>query len=403
MSPETAPTLYYPLQLRRPRKPTAPSALNREVFRQVKVFQRPQADVAREFNVRPQRVTAILKQVARWLDFTGGHEQPCDWHERLSVQEYVHRQRLEDLYGEFREGYKLACQERKTTKTVEVEGKPTRTETTFRQPWLSPRWLDLAEKTEVARMAFDERRGNIDPPAEEEESDAEKIQSTQDFAAEMYWNRPPEAEDFCDVREMRERLEKLQAQLEMQQQFLEQQREMFESTRATWYASLSQRKDPEVVIEDPVAPPPAVKMDVGETSEEVALACPLSTGKASGTRAAARSPRPTDIYLPMENHPYEWRYAEQDDFSASARRRKVAERLDEARRRRKFMVISHGPPLEVKPGIFVMVEPHPLEGRERTQFISEWQRREAEAAASADPWFPPRFKFDEKGKVVGVF
>jgi len=98
--------------------------------------------------------------------------------------------------------------------------------------------------------------------------------------------------------------------------------------------------------------------------------------------------------------PFQWRYAERDDFHWVTRSRKVRQRIDDAAARGKYLFISHGQPIEVKPGIFVSVEPCPLEGLERKYFIAEWRRREEEAAASGEPWFPPRYVFNAKGKIL---
>src|SRR4029077_13348408 len=94
----------------------------------------------------------------------------------------------------------------------------------------------------------------------------------------------------------------------------------------------------------------------------------LGAGKAGGTRGKANAPRGTsalpctEIQLPGDSRKaiFRWLYAEPEDFNYAVRCNKVRQRLNDAAERGKCIVISHGPPLEVQPGVFVLVEPHPL-------------------------------------------
>src|SRR6186997_1429681 len=82
-----------------PRELKAPSRRNRAIFRAVKVDRRTQSDVAKQFKLTRQRVSDIVEQVTNWLVYTGGHDELCDWLERLCVTEFVHRERLDKLFA----------------------------------------------------------------------------------------------------------------------------------------------------------------------------------------------------------------------------------------------------------------------------------------------------------------
>jgi hypothetical protein len=228
----------------------APSETNREIFRAVMLDKLTCREAAEKFEICHQRVSQIVQQMKEWITFTGGFEENSDWRERLCVTEYVHRERLDELFGRCLRGYEKSCEDLLTTKTVQVGDKPPQVTKTNREQPRRPGWYDLAFKVEKARMAFAYQSGALSPPKVDVTGAARDSGATGFASAEG-----AEEGDF-----------------------------LASSANDYFHETLQLHPQEEVLVEPAVEVQRPLKRPVGTPVEVTSFFPPISTGWASGTR-----------------------------------------------------------------------------------------------------------------------
>lgn len=370
---------FMELHFQNPEDLQAPSARNRRIFTLVRVDNQPQRAVAKRFQISPQRVSDILETVEQWIGCTAGDERPVDWVEKLRVREFVHRERLDSLYAWCLEGRDRSFRDLKTTKTVYVGKVEQRREETVREQAGNARWCDLAQKVAQARIEFEREVRECEASQPEQGTDGQRVaQLEREISETLFLDRPPEEGELTDVRGLREELQEQQRaltheQLALQgeQALLKRQREEFEAART----AAKEERDR------------ALAEGRAEGSTTPTISRPARRKQTRAEKYVTPTRSATDIELATQPGLFiHWHYAEKSDFNWVTRRQKTEERIREASERGEMLMIYSGPPFEVKPGVFVIAEPHQPEGRERAAFVAEWRRREAEANEAGWPW-----------------
>lgn len=159
-----------------------PSRRNRDIFTAVRVDLKSFRDVAKQFKLSSGRVSAIVKQVERWIGETGASPHGTTWQERLFVMEEIHRQRLDKLFQQALAGWERSQQDIQTNKLTQIDGKPDKRELTTKTTPGDRRFLESALKIEESRLKFEEHSEQIQPEPRELENAPPPVKEV-----EPYW------------------------------------------------------------------------------------------------------------------------------------------------------------------------------------------------------------------------
>jgi hypothetical protein len=167
-----------------------PSRRNRDIFTAVRVDLNSFREVAKQFKLSTGRVSAIVKQVERWIGETGASPHGTTWQERLFVMEEIHRQRLDKLFQQALVGWERSQQDIQTNKLTQIDGKPDKRELITKTTSGDRRFLESALKIEEARLKFEEHSEQIQPEPRELENAPPAVKEV-----DPYWRPWPQTEE----------------------------------------------------------------------------------------------------------------------------------------------------------------------------------------------------------------